>query len=107
TSLPRSTFIASERPARSEPCLTAARRGNQNVRRNPRPIMKRLLRQRPPAPLLSIAMLLALCAWTGGASAQRAPASKIEVVQLRENFYVIGGAGGNVVVQIGPEGVIL
>ena len=69
--------------------------------------MKRLLRQRPPAPLLSIAMLLALCAWTGGASAQRAPASKIEVVQLRENFYVIGGAGGNVVVQIGPEGVIL
>jgi glyoxylase-like metal-dependent hydrolase (beta-lactamase superfamily II) len=26
---------------------------------------------------------------------------------LRPNFYVIGGAGGNVVVQLGPEGVIL
>ena len=68
--------------------------------------MKRL-RQRPPAPLLSIAMLLAFGACADGASAQGAPASNVEVVQLRENFYLIGGAGGNVVVQIGPEGVIL
>jgi glyoxylase-like metal-dependent hydrolase (beta-lactamase superfamily II) len=30
-----------------------------------------------------------------------------DVVQIRPNFYVIGGAGGNIVVQIGPEGVIL
>lgn len=42
-----------------------------------------------------------------GAAAQRMPPSEIETVQLRENFYVIGGAGGNIVVQIGPEGVIL
>ena len=28
-------------------------------------------------------------------------------MQLRENFYVIGGAGGNILVQIGPEGVVL
>ena len=28
-------------------------------------------------------------------------------MQLRPNFYVIGGAGGNIVVQTGPEGVIL
>ncbi len=72
----------------------------------------------PACSLLSIVMLLALGAWTDSASAQRASARKasaqpapasggIEVVQLRENFYVIGGAGGNVVVQIGPEGVIL
>ena len=69
--------------------------------------MKRLLGQRPLAPLLSIAMLVVLGAWDGGASAQRTSASKLEVVQLRDNFYVIGGAGGNVLVQIGPEGVIL
>jgi cyclase len=77
--------------------------------------MKRLARQRrlvPASLLLSIAVLLTLGAWTERASAQRAsaqrpPASAIEVVQLRDNFYVIGGAGGNVVVQIGPEGVIL
>jgi glyoxylase-like metal-dependent hydrolase (beta-lactamase superfamily II) len=31
----------------------------------------------------------------------------LDVVQIRPNFYVIAGAGGNVVVQTGPEGVIL
>jgi cyclase len=46
------------------------------------------------------------------ASAQRAVAPQeksggLDVVQLRPNFYVIGGAGGNIVVQIGPDGVIL
>ena len=81
--------------------------------------MKRLLGQRPLAPacsLLSIALLLLLGAWTDRVSAQRtrasaaarpAPANEIEVVQLRDDFYVIGGAGGNIVVQIGPQGVIL
>jgi glyoxylase-like metal-dependent hydrolase (beta-lactamase superfamily II) len=71
--------------------------------------MKRLVQQRPLALaclLLPIALLFVLATWTASASAQ-APAGKVEVVQLRENFYVIGGAGGNVVVQIGPEGVIL
>ena len=45
-------------------------------------------------------------------SAQRAVAPQeksvgLDVVQLRPNFYVIAGAGGNIVVQTGPEGVIL
>ena len=57
--------------------------------------------------LLSVAMILVLGPWIERASAQQAPASDLEVVQLRPNFYVIGGAGGNVVVQTGPEGVIL
>jgi glyoxylase-like metal-dependent hydrolase (beta-lactamase superfamily II) len=65
--------------------------------------------------LLSIGPLLVLGAWTDHASAQRtprtpaqpAPASQIEVEQLRENFWVIGGAGGNILMQTGPEGVIL
>jgi glyoxylase-like metal-dependent hydrolase (beta-lactamase superfamily II) len=62
----------------------------------------------PVGPLLAIALFLTLGAWSHSASAQRAPANgRIEVVQLRENFYVIGGAGGNIVVQIGPQGVIL
>jgi cyclase len=54
-------------------------------------------------------MLLVLGAWTDRASAQRAPASdvEVEVVQLRPNFYVIGGAGGNILMQTGPEGIIL
>lgn len=64
--------------------------------------------------MLSLAMLLSLGAWTGSALAQRARAAQsapadagVEVVQLRDNFYLIGGAGGNIVVQLGPQGVIL
>src|SRR5262245_51609721 len=34
-------------------------------------------------------------------------AGDLDLVQLRPNFYVIAGAGGNIVVQIGPIGVIL
>jgi cyclase len=44
-------------------------------------------------------------------SADRAVAQEksggLDVVQLRPNFYVIAGAGGNIVVQTGPDGVIL
>jgi glyoxylase-like metal-dependent hydrolase (beta-lactamase superfamily II) len=54
-----------------------------------------------------LAVLLTLGAWTGRVSAQRATPGGIEIVQLRPNFYVIGGAGGNIVMQTGPEGVIL
>jgi glyoxylase-like metal-dependent hydrolase (beta-lactamase superfamily II) len=32
---------------------------------------------------------------------------ELDVVQIRPNFYVIAGAGGNILVQTGPEGVIL
>jgi glyoxylase-like metal-dependent hydrolase (beta-lactamase superfamily II) len=72
--------------------------------------MKRLVEQRPLAPtssLFSIALLLVLGAWTDCASAQRTPATAIEVEQIRPNFYVIGGAGGNILMQTGPEGIIL
>jgi cyclase len=51
--------------------------------------------------LVAIALPLAV-----GVAAQP-QTGDVEVVQLRPNLYVIGGAGGNVVVQIGPEGVIL
>jgi cyclase len=51
--------------------------------------------------LVAVALLLAV-----GVAAQ-AQTGDLDVVQLRPNFYVIGGAGGNVVVQTGPEGVIL
>ena len=71
--------------------------------------MKRLVGQRRLAPfsLLAIALLLVLGARIDTAFGQRAPASALEVVELRPNFYVIGGAGSNIVVQIGPEGVVL
>src|SRR5881397_729982 len=31
----------------------------------------------------------------------------LDVVQVRPDFYMIAGAGGNIAVQIGPAGVIL
>jgi cyclase len=38
----------------------------------------------------------------------RQPAPEgLDLVQIRPNFYVIAGAGGNIVMQTGPEGVIL
>src|SRR5204863_6368267 len=51
--------------------------------------------------LVAIVLLLAV-----GVAAQT-QSGGLDVVQLRPNFYVIGGAGGNVVVQLGPEGAIL
>ena len=38
---------------------------------------------------------------------QQEKSGGLDVVQIRDNFYVIAGAGGNIVVQTGPEGVIL
>ncbi len=48
---------------------------------------------------------IALLFWVGVAA--QAQNGDLDVVQLRPNFWVIGGAGGNAVVQTGPEGVIL
>jgi cyclase len=55
--------------------------------------------------LLAWLVAIALPFWVGVAA--QAQNGDLDVVQLRPNFYVIGGAGGNVVVQLGPEGVIL
>lgn len=56
--------------------------------------------------LLAVAVIFA-----GGrahrAIAQQQVSNDLEVVQLRPNFYVIAGAGGNILMQLGPEGVIL
>jgi glyoxylase-like metal-dependent hydrolase (beta-lactamase superfamily II) len=72
--------------------------------------MKRLVRRTTLAAscsLLSLGIVFVLGTWTARASAQQARETDVEVVELRPNFYVIGGAGGNVVVQTGPAGVIL
>ena len=56
--------------------------------------------------LIAVAMVLPL----GGLAqldAQSAATAAVEVVQIRPNFYVIGGAGGNILVQVGTEGVVV
>lgn len=59
----------------------------------------------------SYALVLAVALMAAGfvqrAGAWEEPSDDLDVVQIRPNFYVIAGAGGNIVMQTGPEGVIL
>ncbi len=56
--------------------------------------------------LLSAVVVLAAGYWAPRAIAQQA-AGDLDVVQIRPNFYVLAGAGANIVAQIGPSGVVL
>ena len=55
--------------------------------------------------LAAVAMVLPLAGLARLAA--QSPADAIDVVQIRPNFYVLGGAGGNILMHVGPEGVIL
>ena len=49
-------------------------------------------------------------AWFAPSSVSRLPTKRaggLEVLQLRPNFYMIAGAGGNIGVQVGPDGVVV
>jgi cyclase len=54
-----------------------------------------------------LALFLGICGLAQIASAQRQAASNMDVVQVRPNFYMIAGAGGNIGVQFGNDGVVL
>jgi cyclase len=54
----------------------------------------------------AVAALLVVT-WDQPASARQQASDALDVVQIRPNFYVIAGAGGNILVQLGPDGVIL
>ncbi len=53
-----------------------------------------------------IAMAAALVA-TAGLMAQPVTGASLEVLQLRPNFYMIAGAGGNIGFQVGSDGVVV
>jgi cyclase len=64
--------------------------------------------------LYALAAVVVLVGWGPRAIARQQTAdgrpqtdAGLDVVQIRPNFHVIAGAGGNIVVQTGPEGVIL
>jgi cyclase len=44
---------------------------------------------------------------TAGAAGANAAAAAVEVLQIRPNFFVVAGAGANIAVQIGADGVVL
>ena len=54
--------------------------------------------------VMTASALLAAAAWSGVGEAQ---GPGLEVLQVRPNFYMIAGAGGNVGVQVGDDGVVL
>ena len=58
---------------------------------------------------VSVIMLLVVCAMPRAQATTAAQTSgePLDVVQLRPNFHVIAGAGGNIAVQTGSNGVLL
>jgi glyoxylase-like metal-dependent hydrolase (beta-lactamase superfamily II) len=57
--------------------------------------------------LLAVAVIFVVGGRVHPTIAQQEVLDDLDVVQLRPNFYVIAGAGGNILMQLGPEGVIL
>ena len=43
----------------------------------------------------------------GSLAAQQSPGGNLQVLQLRPNFYMIAGAGGNIGFQVGEDGVVV
>src|SRR3989442_14366232 len=69
----------------------------------------RLRRWKPAIGLGMVALMFECGFWRGTqtAHAQQNAGEDLEVLRLRPNFYVIAGAGGNIAVETGPEGMIL
>ena len=63
--------------------------------------------------VIALALVVAGHAWTHAVDAQQRPAARtgnageLETIQIRENVWVIFGAGGNVTVHVGEDGVML
>jgi cyclase len=55
----------------------------------------------------AIAIAAGVLVTVSGLAAQPAPGTNLEVLQLRPNFYMIAGAGGNVGFQVGVDGVVV
>jgi glyoxylase-like metal-dependent hydrolase (beta-lactamase superfamily II) len=55
---------------------------------------------------VAVALGLALCAALSGRVAAQEEGG-LDVVKVRNNFYMIAGAGGNIGVQIGSDGIVL
>jgi len=63
-----------------------------------------------PACLVALALALSGGHWAEGLSAQQHPSASrggLESIQIRPNVYVIFGAGGNVTVHVGEDGLIV
>jgi glyoxylase-like metal-dependent hydrolase (beta-lactamase superfamily II) len=58
--------------------------------------------------LLVVTVLLAAGSWIAGTHAQQPPQSEqIEILPVRQNFYMLAGGGANIGVSVGPEGFVV
>src|SRR5579872_6674237 len=55
----------------------------------------------------TIAITAAVLVAIGSLAAEQVPGTNLEVLQLRPNFYMVAGAGGNIGVQVGGDGVVV
>src|SRR5262245_57233277 len=55
---------------------------------------------------IAIAVVVSLVAAVA-VGAQKPSSEGLEVLRLRPNFYLLAGAGGNVAVQVGEDGVVV
>ena len=70
--------------------------------------MSKIRRRSIVAPAFALLAGVALAALgTPPARAQQPTAADVEIVQVRPNFYMLAGAGGNIAVQLGPIGAIV
>src|SRR5277367_2554258 len=67
--------------------------------------MKRILMNRITRRTVAAFALATCCAVTSYAAEQ--DNGELDVVRVRPNFYMIAGAGGNIGVQIGSDGVVV
>ena len=58
------------------------------------------------ASVVSCGLIFSFCDFVQPAQAQQ-DTQDVEVIQLRPHFYMIAGAGGNIAVQVGSDGVVL
>jgi cyclase len=59
------------------------------------------------APAVLTAVLLTLVPHTAPSTVSAQAGDALDVVKVRKNFYMIAGAGGNIGVQIGSDGIVL
>jgi len=68
--------------------------------------MKRILNPAITGRTMAAAFALLACSAVSGYAAE-AENGELDVVRVRPNFYMIAGAGGNIGVQIGSDGIVL
>ena len=76
----------------------------KGMRQKPKRVITRLCRAMHR---ILARVTIATLVGAAGVLAQTSPATNLEVLQVRPNFYMIAGAGGNIGFQVGEDGVVV